>query len=75
MPLRAFASTAIFHSPDYRFIYYAMKYINILLTPNTLLNLLKKVKEIGLDSEQFTVLNTSTKLNLTSSMVKALSDK
>lgn len=45
------------------------------LTPDTLLNLRKKVKEKGLDSEKLIVRNISTKLDLTSSLVKALSDK
>lgn len=48
---------------------------NVLLTPDTLLNLRKKVKENGLDNEYLIVLKTSTKLDFTSSLVKALSDK
>lgn len=46
-----------------------------LLTPDTLLNLRKKVKEKGRDNENLIVRNTSTKHDLTSSFVKALSDK
>jgi len=47
----------------------------ISLTPDTLLNLRKNVKEKGLESEKLIVLKTSTKLDFTSSLVKALSDK